>query len=109
MIKRKSDDAITEINRAIYKMIQKKVPSWSNAVEGKEKITAKQKIGWSKIAFSLGMRALREIFQNKEALNAETYKNHIFRVLEEGGDTDTNAAIVGGMLGALVGFKNLPR
>ena len=29
-------------------------------------------------------------------------------VLEQGGDTDTNAAIVGGMLGALVGFTNLP-
>ena len=25
-----------------------------------------------------------------------------------GGDTDTNAAIVGGMLGAIVGFKGLP-
>jgi len=25
-----------------------------------------------------------------------------------GGDTDTNAAIVGGMIGAIVGFKNLP-
>jgi ADP-ribosylglycohydrolase len=30
------------------------------------------------------------------------------RILLEGGDTDTNAAIVGGMFGALVGFKSLP-
>lgn len=29
-------------------------------------------------------------------------------VLERGGDTDTNLAIVGGLIGALVGFKNLP-
>ena len=29
-------------------------------------------------------------------------------VIERGGDTDTNAAIVGGMIGALVGFKRLP-
>jgi len=28
--------------------------------------------------------------------------------IQEGGDTDTNAAIVGGMLGALVGIKELP-
>lgn len=25
-----------------------------------------------------------------------------------GGDTDTNACIVGGMIGALVGFRNIP-
>jgi hypothetical protein len=30
-------------------------------------------------------------------------------VLSRGGDTDTNAAIVGGMLGSLVGFKKLPK
>jgi ADP-ribosylglycohydrolase len=29
-------------------------------------------------------------------------------VLERGGDTDTNLAIVGGLLGTLVGFTNLP-
>jgi len=30
-------------------------------------------------------------------------------ILERGGDTDTNAAIVGGLIGAVVGFKNLPK
>jgi ADP-ribosylglycohydrolase len=30
-------------------------------------------------------------------------------MLIEGGDTDTNAAIVGGMIGALVGFNNIPQ
>lgn len=29
-------------------------------------------------------------------------------VIERGGDTDTNAAIVGGLIGALIGFKDLP-
>ena len=29
-------------------------------------------------------------------------------ILSRGGDTDTNAAIAGGMIGAIVGFKNLP-
>ena len=29
-------------------------------------------------------------------------------VLILGGDTDTNGAIVGGLIGAVVGFKNLP-
>jgi ADP-ribosylglycohydrolase len=30
-------------------------------------------------------------------------------MLIEGGDTDTNAAIVGGMMGALVGFNEIPQ
>lgn len=30
-------------------------------------------------------------------------------VIERGGDTDTNAAIVGGLIGSIVGFKNLPK
>lgn len=29
-------------------------------------------------------------------------------IIQNGGDTDTNAAIVGGMLGALVGIKGIP-
>ena len=29
-------------------------------------------------------------------------------IIERGGDTDTNAAIVGGLIGSLVGFKKLP-
>lgn len=29
-------------------------------------------------------------------------------VISEGGDTDTNACIVGGVIGAVIGFKNLP-
>lgn len=30
------------------------------------------------------------------------------QIIKEGGDTDTNAAIAGGMIGALVGYKNIP-
>ena len=30
-------------------------------------------------------------------------------MIREGGDTDTNAAIVGGMMGALAGFQKLPQ
>lgn len=41
--------------------------------------------------------------------NEQTYSGYIKDVLSRGGDTDTNAAIVGGMLGAIVGFKNLPK
>ena len=30
-------------------------------------------------------------------------------IIGQGGDTDTNAAIVGGLIGALVGLKNIPK
>ena len=29
-------------------------------------------------------------------------------VIKRGGDTDTNAAIVGGLIGSVVGFKKMP-
>lgn len=31
------------------------------------------------------------------------------KIIQKGGDSDTNGAIVGGLIGAAVGFKNLPR
>jgi len=30
------------------------------------------------------------------------------KVIRQGGDTDTNACIVGGVIGSIVGFKKLP-
>ena len=36
------------------------------------------------------------------------YYDVIRQIIREGGDTDTNAAIVGGMLGALLGVKKIP-
>jgi len=36
------------------------------------------------------------------------YQYYLEKILTEGGDTDTNAAIVGTMIGALVGYKGLP-
>ena len=36
------------------------------------------------------------------------YKTCIKETIQQGGDTDTNAAIVGGMIGALVGYDKIP-
>lgn len=33
----------------------------------------------------------------------------IKEVISKGGDTDTNACIVGGLVGSMVGFRNLPQ
>ena len=40
--------------------------------------------------------------------HTENYQDAIRETVQEGGDTDTNAAIVGGMLGACVGLAGLP-
>ena len=37
------------------------------------------------------------------------YYTSIRQIIKEGGDTDTNACIVGGMLGALVGLSKIPQ
>lgn len=39
----------------------------------------------------------------------DCYKKAVRRSIQCGGDTDTNAAIVGGIIGAMVGFKALPQ
>ena len=36
------------------------------------------------------------------------YKESISQIIQEGGDTDTNACIAGGMIGALLGIKAIP-
>ena len=40
--------------------------------------------------------------------NRNFYFDCLRQVIKECGDSDTNAAIVGGMIGALVGIKNIP-
>lgn len=41
--------------------------------------------------------------------NDVTYGEALQRMLLKGGDTDTNAAIVGGMMGAAVGIEGIPK
>ena len=56
-------------------------------------------IGHIKHAFILTIYCLK---------NMLSYENAIFQVLKKGGDTDTNAKIVGSMLGALYGETEIP-
>lgn len=68
------------------------------------------KMGWSKIAWSYGLHFLREITDKESQANLgpALYSEVIRKVIQQGGDTDTNACIVGGMIGALLGFGKLP-
>lgn len=57
------------------------------------------KIGYCLKAFGAGIWALRHCRSIKEALTV---------VLREGGDADTNGAVVGALLGAKLGFHKIP-
>jgi ADP-ribosylglycohydrolase len=57
-------------------------------------------IGWVRWGFSLAFYHLRMRSKFEEAL---------LSVIRAGGDTDTNACIVGGMLGAQVGIRAIPQ
>jgi hypothetical protein len=48
------------------------------------------------------------LLRHKKYTNQDIYYDSLRQVIQEGGDTDTNACIVGGMIGALVGVKKLP-
>jgi ADP-ribosylglycohydrolase len=41
-------------------------------------------------------------------LDPEHYVIVIKKIISKAGDSDTNAAIVGGLVGAVLGFKRLP-
>jgi len=57
------------------------------------------KIGWAKVGFTRAFRCLRE---------GDSYEVAMRKTLEIGGDSDTNAAIVGALVGAAVGLEGVP-
>ncbi len=65
-----------------------------------KKIVVNKQIGWLKIAFCYAFHFLQ---------NEVGYEEAITEMLVKGGDTDTNACIVGGLLGAHLGKTGLPQ
>jgi ADP-ribosyl-[dinitrogen reductase] hydrolase len=61
-------------------------------------------IGWTKHAFVLSFYWLLILDEEDQ----KCYHKAVRRTIQCGGDTDTNAAIVGGMVGALVGISAIP-
>jgi ADP-ribosyl-[dinitrogen reductase] hydrolase len=64
-------------------------------------VNPKKSSGWVRTAFIIAFICLR----NEDM----TYNKAIYYTLSLGGDTDTNACIVGGLIGAFVGFNNLDK
>jgi ADP-ribosylglycohydrolase len=78
----------------------KEVSSWLNDAEHDRDILYAPKIGFVKIAFTHAFRHL---------LLGSNYESAIAETLGGGGDTDTNACIVGGLVGAAVGVDKIPQ
>lgn len=73
------------------------VRSWIDVLD--EDIDCSRNVGHVRHAFILALRLLR---------SAQDYESAIAATLLQGGDTDTNAAIVGAMMGALFGLGAIP-
>ena len=64
-------------------------------------------MGYYLHAFKLTLYYLHNIDKMKKEMNIkEIYNNIIFKICDFGGDTDTNAAIVGMIMGPLIGLEN---
>jgi len=82
------------------------ITEWFDEIDKGQLPNAEIKMGWLKIAFNYSFYYLKHADNFRDEKDFFTTK--IKQILLEGGDTDTNAAIVGGMIGGLVGFKNIP-
>ena len=90
------------------------VMKWFKDIENEVEIGCHKKMGWAKIGFHYAFYYLKKDYNYWDAMSKYLYVIafrvyiNIGDILKRGGDTDTNAAIVGGMLGAATGFDNLP-
>ncbi|MCB0370245.1 MAG: ADP-ribosylglycohydrolase family protein [Bdellovibrionales bacterium] len=66
-------------------------------------------MGFAKIAFSYGLRILFYLARGEEtSIEADLYERWMYWIIKRAGDTDTNGAIAGGLMGSILGFWNLP-
>lgn len=79
---------------------------WFSEIDSGNLAPATRSIGWLKIAFQWAFHFLKEA--EGKALTGEYFLQTQRNMLIRGGDTDTNAAIVGGLIGALVGYEQQP-
>ena len=75
------------------------IKEWWKQVEEEKFMKADVRMGWVKIAWTYGF-----IYLKKQETN---YDEVIRSIIQQGGDTDTNACIVGGMIGSAIGLKRI--
>ena len=69
-----------------------------------------EEMGFYKHAFNLTLYYLNVFDEQKKTMNLkDIYTNMMFDISDFGGDTDTNGAIVGMVMGPLIGMENFDR
>ncbi|KYQ92396.1 hypothetical protein DLAC_06368 [Tieghemostelium lacteum] len=63
------------------------------------------KIGYTYKCFGSAVYSLRQILKNGSKLS---FRKVIDTLIRQGGDTDTNAAVAGALIGATIGYQQLP-
>ena len=116
-VKKSKEDGFNEVTKegqscevwlelALKLSSQEKIESNSDFPE--EDLNCREKDGWLQRAFVLSFFYLsRHRAYNQKDQEAQFFKDAMRSIIREGGDTDTNAAIVGGMIGALVGLSKI--
>ena len=69
-------------------------------------------VGWGYTLKCLGsaiwaLRKLYKLYVTFNKSHADAYKEIILLVINQGGDTDTNAAVCGALIGCFIGYSNL--
>jgi ADP-ribosylglycohydrolase len=72
--------------------------SYWECVESDNVLPGNRNMGWAKLAWTYAFISIKRNYNYEQAMRF---------VLKQAGDTDTNCAIVGGMVGARLGFKKL--
>ena len=96
---RDSDGAFKTAQEWAEKLENKEVQEWLSLAANNEDVGYAPSIGFVKYGFVHAFRHLK---------NKTTYMNAIFETLLGSGDTDTNACIVGGLVGACHGEGGIP-
>ncbi len=83
---------------------ESEVKDWQEMVDKGMKMEVTKNIGLAKIAWTWTFAWLRQFVEGKGIEYQEAIKGMVW----EGGDTDTNACILGAMVGAVLGQERIP-
>ena len=96
--------AYNEVQEWINHKSKSNISEWWKEVKEERFTESTIHVGWARNAWTSGFIYLKR----HDASNLD-FLNIIKEVLRRGGDTDTNACIVGMMLGAILGYNNLTK
>ena len=88
------------------KEIQKKFHKIIGGIENNKNIEVNDKMGYYMHGFKLSIYYLKKISQIDPTKEKDLYYKIMCNICNLGGDTDTNCAIVGTMIGPLLGYEN---